>query len=163
MTKWIRNDNALAALKEVERHARRDLSIALRHLAKKVMYEIKRDIEHWYKTYQPVEYNRTMSYINALVVGNVIMTGRDISVEIYFDPAKLELHHSDFPGLPFVVDKGWTMPWVPGWSREGSHAISGKVQELQSGGILGTFNRRFANELKARGYNVSVQSSILDM
>lgn len=66
---------------------------------------IQDEIDMYYSSYDPVQYNRTYKFKNSLRMSNPIKTGvNEWTIEIYFDK---DLADHDGAYVPTLIDEGW--------------------------------------------------------
>lgn len=71
---------------------------------------IEEEIATYYTSYDPVQYERTYSFLNSVRITPVFQEGFNLSVKIYFDE-DLATHDSIFGGesgyVPILINEGW--------------------------------------------------------
>ena len=120
---------------------------------------IKKKINEWYDTYDPVFYNRSKEYLDAIEVVKVTSTKYRKNVEIQFNLDAMSYPQHKIMGteyadtFPDKLEKGWIMP--NGIEREGSHAFEETEKELSLS--RSEFRRKIAAFLEGEGYTVDVK------
>lgn len=118
------------------------LDIAIEESAKEVHEYAKKYIQkNWYDKYQPKSYQRTMDFLNSLVVTNADRHGNSVSSHIYFDTSRIRstIRNNRAWSTPFNPHTSFkgsdSSSMIPMWIENGNSSIKGRRDSVSIRGL----------------------------
>lgn len=125
---------------------------AVNKMADEVKKKIEEFVEYYYSEYNPIQYERTLKFLNSVTRTEVKKVGNEWQAEVYID-------------LSIAYDNNWTMRGTAESANQGMHGwyhpgmTSGihfwdmAMEEIMSP----EFMNKFAGFLKSKGLKVTIR------